>query len=114
MYQQQEHLSDDRYQDEAKSTYGAYEGFTTPPEDVASSYGQGSKIGIAASRQGPAWEYRLGLIITSLVFWMIFFFVMVFIIATPGSVDLNPLLIAGFSIFTLLIIGANLLFNRKS
>jgi len=110
MYQQQESSSGGTYRDEQQSPYGAYESFSSPRDDAAGTYGQKLNIGIPAASQGPSWEYRLGIIIVSLVFWMGFFFAVIGLILSSVSVYIEALLLIGLVVFTLMVVGANLLF----
>ena len=110
MYQQQESSSGGTYRDEQQSPYGAYESFSSPRDDATGTYGQKLDIGIPAASQGPSWEYRLGIIIVSLVFWMGFFFAVIGFILSGVSVYVEALLLIGLVVFTLMVVGANLLF----
>jgi len=57
---------------------------------------------------------RMGMAITSLVFWMIFFFSSITIILkNPMVTAIQPLIILGLGVFTVLVILANILINRK-
>ncbi|HEY6411649.1 MAG TPA: hypothetical protein VIY29_29685 [Ktedonobacteraceae bacterium] len=110
MYQQQESSHEGTSRDEQKSSYGAYESFSSTRDDEASTDGQKLHIGIPASSQGPSWEYRLGMIVISLIFWMGFFFTVIGFILSGVSVYVEVLLLMGLVVFTLMLIGASLLF----
>ena len=110
MYQQQESSSEGTYRDEQQSPYGAYESFSSPRDDAAGTYGQKLHIGIPAASPGPSWEYRLGIIIVSLIFWMGFFFAVVGFILYGEGAFVEGLLLLGLVVFTVMVIGANLLF----
>ena len=110
MYQQQESSSEGTYRDEQQSPYGAYESFSPTRDDATGTYGQKLNIGIPAASPGPSWEYRLGIIIVSLVFWMGFFFAVIGFILSGVSVYVEALLLIGLVVFTVMVIGANLLF----
>ena len=121
MSQQQEMESGRFYQGE-RTSYEGYEGLPPYHDDPSSIYAEGSKItGAAASQRAtandPYWAPRLGLIIVSLLSWMLFFFVAIAImIINPaphiaGIVD--PLLFVGLTVFTAMLIAGNMLFNLK-
>jgi len=121
MSQQQEMESGRFYQGE-RTSYEGYGGLPPYHGDQSSIYGEGSKIDEAASGQhpitaDPTWAPRLGLIIVSLLAWMLFFFLAIAImIINPaphiaGIVD--PLLFVGLTVFTAMLIAGNILFNLK-
>jgi uncharacterized membrane protein (DUF485 family) len=60
---------------------------------------------------------RIGMAITSLALWMIFFFIGLAIILNnpnnPTASIIQPFIIMGLGVFTVLIILANILINRK-
>lgn len=57
---------------------------------------------------------RMGMAITSLVFWMVFFFVGIGIILShPTSGLIQALVCIGLGVFTVLVVLANVLVNRK-
>ena len=57
---------------------------------------------------------RIGMAITSLALWMIFFFIGIAIILNnPTASIIPPFIIMGLGVFTVLIILANILINRK-
>ncbi len=57
---------------------------------------------------------RIGMAITSLALWMIFFFIGIAIILNnPTASIIQPFIIMGLGVFTVLIVLANILINRK-
>ncbi len=57
---------------------------------------------------------RIGMAITSLALWMIFFFgAIAIILNNPTVIVIQALLFVGLGVFTLLVILANILINRK-
>ncbi len=113
MYQQQEMPSEDMRHDESRSSY--FEGLPPYNDYASSSYAQGQKV-VAPEKQGPPFEYRLGLIIVSLILWVIVFFgiIVVAIKFVPPLMIafIDPLLFIGLIIFSAFAVAANLLFNR--
>jgi hypothetical protein len=112
MYQQQESSHEGTSRDEQKSSssYGAYESFSSTRDDAANTYGQKLHTGTPAASQGPSWEYRLGMIVISLIFWIGFFFAVIGFILHGVSASIGALLLIGLVVFTLMEIGASLLF----
>ncbi len=64
-------------------------------------------------------DYRLSLAIVSFVLWSVFFLILFIgegvanVSDSPGARVLQPLLIFGFLLLTVFLIGMNLLFNRR-
>ena len=122
----QKHMEYDESQRERPgASYTAYEG--VPPYNSYSTHPYGQKLTGHEASKIPTAAQRLALAIVSLVLWIALFLIIAAIMgsyrpdfsATPGgayeisSSALDPFLIAGFAVFTVMVIVINVLFNRK-
>lgn len=123
MSQQEMHFGNTPYS-EAKTYDSGYEAFPHDNNDDESiPFSQ--KIGWQGEQNTPENAHlrehrlnlRIGMAITSLALWMIFFFIGLAVILTnPNSLTasvIQPFIIIGLGVFTVLIILANVLINRK-
>ncbi len=116
---QQEMQFEHNQQNDTKIYDSGYEAFIHNNTDYeASRFNQ--KIGSERNTPEDAHlrehmlNLRMGMAITSLVFWMIFFFVGIAIILHNPTVNvIQPLVIMGLGVFTVFVILANVLINRK-
>ena len=117
---QQEMQFESTQQSESKTYDSGYEAFPHYNDDAFPPFSQK----IAGQEEQNAREsahlrehrlnLRMGMAITSLVFWMIFFFSSIAIILKNPMVSIiQPLIIMGLGVFTVLVILANILINRK-
>jgi hypothetical protein len=107
------------------ASYAAYEGVPHYNDYSTNTYGQ--KLTGRETSKIPTAAQRLALAIVSIVLWILLFLVIAGILGsyhpefsvTPGgayetgSNILEPFLIAGFAVFTVMVIVINVLFNRK-
>jgi len=108
-------------QGEAKTYNSGYEAYPHYNNDYGSMpFGQkiGEQEEQSAHESAHLREHRLnlrmGMAITSLVFWMMFFFICIAVILKNPMVSMiQPLIIMGLGVFTILVILANVLINRK-
>ncbi|SRR5258708_7221208 len=99
--------------------YGSYTGYEGQPlHHNGASFGQ--KLSLSSPGQASA-NMRLALAIVSLVLWLVLFLIVIIgsYFGISGSFSSNagnliePLLILGLFIFTVLVFVLNILFNRK-
>jgi hypothetical protein len=118
---QQEMQFENPRQSETRSYDGGYEASPYYPHDYeANHYGQkiGGQGGEGHSPNAHLKEHmlnlRMGMAITSLVLWMGFFLIGLFIL-TDGHVSgaVQLFVFMGMTVFTVLVILANVLINRK-
>lgn len=101
---------------EAKAYDGGYEASSHFRNDYeASSFDQ--KLGVQKVRDAHLREHllnlRMGMVITSLILWMIFFFCAIAILLRfPGSA-IQDFTFMGMGVFSLFVILANVLMNRQ-
>ena len=118
---QQEIQFENTEQSESKrydSGYGALPHYSNDYEFIPFSQKIGGQEEQTARESAHLREHRLnlrmGMAITSLLFWMIFFFSSIAIILKNPTVGvIQPLIIMGLGVFTMLVILANILINRK-
>ena len=122
----QQHMQFDESQRERPgASYTGYE--AVPPYNNYSTHPYGQKLTGNEISRLPSTGQRLALAIVSLVLWIVLFLIIAAIMGsyhadfftTPGGVYetgsnmLEPFLIAGFAVFTAMVIVINVLFNRK-
>jgi hypothetical protein len=118
---QQEMQFESVRQSEARSYDGGYEASPYSANDYdADHYGQkiagdaGERISQNAHLREHMLNLRMGMAITSLVLWMCFFLISLFILlSNPVPSIIQPFIIIGMCVFTILVILANVLINRK-
>src|ERR1700730_16378156 len=95
------------------SGYGASPQHSNDYEPTPFTFGQ--KIAQDTPESAHLREHRLnirmGMAIISLVLWMVFFFISISIILQNPIIQ--PIMVTGLSVFTVLVILANILINRK-
>lgn len=122
----QQHMEFDESQRERPgASYTGYE--AVPSYNSYSTHPYGQKLSGQETGRVPTSAQRLALAIVSIVLWIVLFLVIAGILGsyhpefsvTPGgayetgSNILEPFLIAGFAVFTMMVIVINVLFNRK-
>ena len=122
----QQHMQFEESQREKPgASYTGYE--AVPPYNSYSTHSYGQKLSAPETRWMPTSAQRLALAIVSIVLWIVLFLIIAGIMGsyhtdfftTPdgvyptGSNMLEPFLIAGFAVFTAMVIVINILFNRK-
>jgi hypothetical protein len=118
---QQEMRFESNQQEEPKTYNNGYEAYPHYNNDYGSLpfnqkiTGEGEQISAeSAHLREHRLNLRIGMAITSLTFWMIFFFAGIAIILShPTIYGIEPLFIVGLGVFTVLVILANILINRK-
>ena len=123
----QQHMQFDESQREKPGTsYTGYE--AVPPYNNYFTHPYGQKLSVQETSRMPSSAQRLALAIVSIVLWIALFLIIAAIMGsyhpdfftTPGggyvetgSNMLEPFLIAGFAVFSAIVIIINVLFNRK-
>ena len=121
----QQHMQFEESQREKPgASYTGYE--AVPPYNSYSTHPYGQKLSAPETGRMPTSAQRLALAIVSIVLWIALFLIIAAIMAsynpgfyTPGgtyemvSNGLDPFLVAGFTVFTAMVIVINVLFNRK-
>lgn len=122
----QQHMEFDESQHERPgASYTGYE--AVPPYNTYSTHPYGQKLSAPETSKMPTSAQRLALAIVSIVLWIVLFLIIAAIMGsyhsdfftTPGGVYetgsnlLEPFLIAGFAVFTVMVTVINILFNRK-
>ena len=94
---------------------GEYEGVPNYNYNDYSTCSKGQKLSGYLVGSMPGTGQRLALAIVSLVLWILFFLFVVGLIVTIGSINqlLEPFLLIGFLIFTVMVFLINMVFNRK-
>ena len=94
---------------------GEYEGVPNYNYNDYSTSSKGQKLSGYLVGSMPGTGQRLALAIVSLVLWILFFLFVVGLIVTIGSINqlLEPFLLIGFLIFTVMVFFINMVFNRK-
>jgi hypothetical protein len=94
---------------------GGYEGVPNYNYNDYSTSSKGQKLSGYLVGSMPGTGQRLALAIVSLVLWILFFLFVVGLIITIGSINhlLEPFLIFGFLIFTVMVFLINMVFYRK-
>ena len=118
---QQEIQFDTPQQNEAKAYnigYGASPHYSNEYESISFSQKIGGEEEQNERESAHLREHRLnlriGMAITSLVLWMIFFFSSIAIILKNPTISvIRPLIVIGLGTFTVLVVLANILINRK-
>lgn len=118
---QQEMQFENARQSEARSYDGGYEASPYYPNDYeANHYGQkiagqdGERTSPNAHLREHMLNLRMGMAITSLVLWMGFFLIcMAIILNNPLSNMIQAFVFMGMGVFTIFVIFANVLINRK-
>lgn len=121
----QQHMQFDEGQGERPgASYTGYE--AVPPYNNYSTHPYGQKLSAPETSKMPTSGQRLALAIVSIVLWIVLFLIVAAIMGsyqpgfiTPGgtyemvSNTLDPFLVAGFAVFSVMVIIINVLFNRK-
>lgn len=124
MSQQHEMEFADTRMDGPESVYGGYRNSSYQEEFAPNAYKAGQENILRASRSyydegiNPTFmmQMRLGLIIVSLILWVMVFFGGIWAITKiPGSLAfvLYPMTFLGLAVFTVLVVISNLLFRRR-
>lgn len=127
MEMSQQHMQFDESQRERPgASYTGYE--AVPPYNSYATHPYGQKLSAPETSKMPTSAQRLALAIVSIVLWIVLFLIIAGIMGsyhsdffttpgggvyTQGSDILEPFLIAGFAVFTAMVIVINVLFNRK-
>lgn len=101
---------------EARTYDGGYEASSHYRNDFeASSFDQ--KLAEQKARNEHLREHllnlRMGMAITSLILWMIFFFIALAIVLRYPDATVQAFIFTGMGVFTLFVILANVLMNRQ-
>ncbi len=119
----QQHMEyDESPRERPGASYAAYEGVPHYNDYSTNTYGQ--KLTGRETSKIPTAAQRLALAIVSLVLWVALFLIIAAIMSAyaaygpPGGIEpvsrtLFPFLIAGFLMFSAIVIVVNVLFNRK-
>ena len=123
----QQHMQFEESQGERPgASYTGYE--AVPPYNNYSTHPYGQKLTAPDTSKMPTSAQRLALAIVSIILWIALFLIIAAImgsyqpniVTTPGggyvetgSNLLQPFLIAGFAVFTAMVIVINVLFSRK-
>lgn len=116
---QQEVQFENTQQGEAGSYHGGYDGLPYYTNDYQTNHDDQKITGQGGEKPSPnthlrehMLNLRMGMAVTSLVLWMGFFLISIAILINSPNI-VQPFIYIGLAVFTILVVLANVLINRK-